>query len=813
MTWLVLLAMGGLLGGVFLFHRYGVGLPDTHQLAQYQPKVLSRFYGQDGRPLGEYAHEKRAFVSLKSIPPMVRQAFISAEDKNFYHHPGIDITSIFAAILKNISHMGQSKRPVGASTITQQVIKNILLSEISHKVSIERKIKEAILSFRMEKALTKDRILEIYLNEVYLGLRAHGVAAAALNYFNKSLNELTLGECAFLGALPKAPSLFHPITAKKRTLARRNWVLKRMFEDKVITKNQMLSAQKEPILLKKQDMGERVKADFFAEEVRRDMIRRFGEKALYEEGLVVRTTLDSSLQDIAYRTLREGLENYDRRHGWRGPLKHIDLSHMNSNEQEEKILQVLQSIPYPEGAHPYSLAVVTSLSENAAFILLKNGEKGKIHLDDFRWARKWISQNRQGNPIQRSQDVFKKGDVILVKHMKDHEYSLRQIPDVSGALVAIEPHTGRVLAMQGGYSFGSTQFNRATQAMRQAGSTFKAFVYLAALQKGMSPASIVYDTPFSLHIGYERLWRPHNWDEKFMGPLTLRRSFELSRNVSTIRMVYEQVGMKNVVDLAHRMGVSHNMPLQLSSVLGATETTLMNITLGYGMLANGGRFLKPVLIDRIQDRHGKNMMVQEDIAYHACSQDPDILPSLKDKRSQIINPISASQMTSLLQGVIDRGTGRKLQSLNLNLAGKSGSTNNWRDAWFIGYSPDIVVGVYVGFDSPRTLGDREFGSVVAAPIFGEFMAQAMKDRPKLPFPMPKGARMMRVNSQTGTRAKPGDQNVIWEIFSPGTKANHSTTSSLMIDSNHESIPPSNESSLLDPTSKVQSPIQGTGGLY
>ncbi len=795
---------------------------------------------------GEYAWEKRIYVPFAAIPKRVIHAFLSAEDKNFYHHSGIDIPSIIGAALTNVSRVASSKRPIGASTITQQVAKNFLLSEIAHSVSYERKIKEAILAFRIENAFTKDHILELYLNEIYLGGSSYGIAAAALNYFNKSLDELSVAEAAFLAGLPKAPSRYSPSRDYEAAIGRRNYVINRMLEDGHITEEEAKTAKAEPLKLIKRDPGDVVHASYFAEEVRRELLEKYGENALYQDGFVVRTTLDPTLQELAERHLKNGLISYDRKHGWRGASLHLtltatELSGKSSNPDTKKPLwhQKLIAAEIPTGHRGWQKALVLDLSTTGVKIGLESGEIGSIPLSELKWARRYINENAKGEEITHPKQVLIPGDVVLVEKLGGEKvqkdtYKLCQIPKVSGGLIVMEPHTGRVLALQGGFSFDVSQYNRATQAKRQVGSAFKPFVYLAALERGLSPSTIIYDSPFSISLGWGLgIWRPNNWDKKFMGAMTLRRAFELSRNLATIRLTHERVGMKNVVDLVKRFNIVDDMPNQLAMVLGAGETTLMKLTAGFAMIANGGKRVTPTLLDRVQDRNGKTLLVNKSRFCQDCDKytaESEMLPGIVDTAEQVTDPGSAYQILSFLQGVIERGTGRKLQDLGRPIAGKTGTTNDYRDAWFVGFTPDLVVGVYVGYDTPQSLGDKQYGAVVALPIFHEFMQEALKDRPAIPFRVPKGVRLVRVNADTGRPTSSRDPNLIYEAFkedqetptdfvsveaaSSASGGDHSESAE--DEASSDALPNENRAKVgsSDEDRKGTAPeITGTGGLY
>ena len=766
----LVLGLAGAGGVVYVFYHYGRDLPAYHQLASYEPPTVTRVHAGDGRLLAEFATERRVFVPIEAIPRRVVNAFLSAEDKNFYNHPGVDFMAIGRAALTNLANMGKSKRPVGASTITQQVAKNFLLS---NEISYTRKIREAILAFRIEHAFSKERILELYLNEIYLGFRSYGAAAAALNYFNKSLDELTIGEAAYLAALPKAPNNYHPIRKPEAAVARRNWVINRMLEDGRISKGEAIAARNEPLTVRTRDETQLVRADHFAEEVRRELIDIYGEKGLYGGGLSVRTTLDPKLQKIAERTLRAGLIAYDRRHGWRGPVAHLELAGADWQA-------LLAEAEKPAGVEPWQLAVVLGLNGERAKIGLTGGAEGTVPMAELRWARPWLEDQRFGPRPKRPSEVLEVGDVVLVEPVtEDREgkaypagtYGLRQSPEIDGALVAMDPHTGRVLAMTGGFSYERSEFNRATQATRQPGSAFKPFVYLAALDSGYTPATIVLDAPFVIDQGAGLgKWKPANYTNKFYGPSPMRLGIEKSRNLMTVRLA-QTIGMEKVVDYGRRFGVIDNMPALLSMALGAAETTLMRLTTAYAILVNGGKQIRPSLIDRVQDRHGRTVYRHDMRECPGCLEQTwqeQPVPQLPDEREQVADPRSIYQVVSMLQGVVERGTGRKIQAVGKPLAGKTGTTNDSFDTWFIGFTPDLAVGVFVGFDEPRTLGKKETGSSVSAPIFRDFMAAALADKPATPFRIPSGIRLVRVRADTGQLARAGDKGTILEAFLPGT---------------------------------------------
>jgi penicillin-binding protein 1A len=769
---LFVLAVAAASAGLYLFYHYGRGLPDYGQLAVYEPPTVTRIHAGDGRLIAEYAIEKRVFVPVDAMPKGVINAFIAAEDKNFYTHPGIDIGGIFRAILTNIENLGSNKRPTGGSTITQQVAKNFLLSG---EVSLDRKIKEAILSFRIERSLSKDRILELYLNEIYLGYGTYGVAAAALNYFNKGLNELTIAEAAYLAALPKAPNNYNPVRHKEAAVSRRNWVIDRMAEDGYITSQEAEATKAEPLTVRNPEEAVFIHAEFFVEEVRRELLDRYGEKGLYEGGLSVRTTLDSRLQDIADRTLRAGLIAYDRRHGWRGPIAKLALA-------QDWRGQLAGVVP-PAGLAPWRLAVVLKVDGSAAAIGLATGETGTIPFSELAWARSVLKDQHFGAPPHKPGDVLAAGDVIAIEPARAAEdgaaylpntYGLRQIPDVNGAVVALDPHTGRVLAMNGGFSFDASEFNRATQALRQPGSSFKPFVYYTALESGFTPSTLVLDAPIVIDQGPGLpLWKPENYTHEFLGAVPMRIGIEKSRNLMTVRLA-QTVGMDKVVATAEKFGVVDNMPEELSMALGAADVTLLRMTAAYAIFVNGGKKVAPTLIDRVQDRHGKTIFRHDERPCEGCNTDgviPDAftVPEIPDTREQVADPRSAYQIVSMLQGVVERGTGQKIRAVGKPLAGKTGTTNDSFDTWFIGFSPDLVCGVFIGFDEPRTLGPKETGASVSVPVFRDFMAEALKDEPAIPFRVPPGILLVRTDPATGLPAAPGDKGVIREAFKPGTE--------------------------------------------
>ena len=771
----VLASLAALAGGVVLFalYYYGRGLPDYKQLAGYEPPVVTRVHAGDGRLLAEYAREHRIFVPIKAMPKRVIYAFLAAEDKNFYRHPGVDFLSVLRAMVVNLVNISRQRRLQGASTITQQVAKNFFLT---NEVSVARKVKEAMLAFRIERTFSKDRILELYLNEIYLGMGSYGVAAASLNYFNKSLDALTVAETALLAALPKAPNNYHPIRRPAAAKARRDWVIGRMLDQTLISAEEAVQARAEPLAAPSRDPTEFVRADYFTEEIRRLLIKRFGETTLYEGGLSVRTTLDPRLQEFAERALHDTLIAYDRRHGWRGALTRID--------HESGWAERLAAVTPPSGAGAWRLAVVTGVDKHGVYIGFDDGSKGEIHLEELLWARKWRKGQHVGSKVKHPGNVLAAGDVILVEPLEAEadgkaavrhrvrRYALRQIPAANGAMVAIDPHTGRVLAMVGGYGFDISQFNRATQAMRQPGSAFKPVVYLAALDNGFTPASVVDDAPIVIDQGpFLPKWKPANYTTRFYGRAPLRIGIEKSRNLMTVRLA-RAIGMETVASYAERLGIVDKLPRLLPMALGAGETTLLRLTAGYAMIVNGGKHITPAFIERIQDRNGSTIFRRDTRTCPRCTNvrwAGQRQPRIPDVRERVLSPDTAYQMVSMLQGVVERGTGRRVREAGRPLGGKTGTTNDNVDTWFIGFSPDLIAGVYIGFDKPATLGRKETGSRVAAPAFKRFMAAALADEPVIPFRIPRGVRLVRIDGDTGLLPGSKTQRIILEAFKPGSE--------------------------------------------
>jgi len=759
-------AVAGAVAVFVYISRLNETLPEIDVLADYQPEVTTRVHAGDGSLIAEFAAERRIFVPIEAIPLRVREAFLAAEDKSFYEHNGIDPRGIVRAAISNIDNYRQGRRLEGASTITQQVAKNFLLSS---EQRYERKIKEQLLALRIEKTFSKDNILELYLNEIYLGNGSYGVAAAALNYFDKPLAELTLAEAAYLAALPKGPSNYHPVRQYDRAVARRNWVVARMEENGFASASEAASARASELGARvAPPLGARNPATaYFTEQVRQTAYDVFGEAQLYDGGLSIRTTLDPRLQAAARDALRAGLVAYDQRHGWRGPVAQASLP----EEADERVWrEAVGDTPAYGDFAPWRLAIVLGASDEAADIGFADGRKGMIPLAELQWARAYKSVNELGPEIASASEVLSRGDIVYVEPVGEDAYALRQEPAVNGGLVALDPHTGRVMAMEGGFSFQRSEFNRAVQAERQPGSAFKPFVYAAALDRGYTPSSIVLDAPFVAPGGRaDDLWyKPTNYTGYFNGESTLRYGIEQSKNMMTVRLAQE-IGMGPIIQNARRFNIAQNWDPVLAVSLGAGETTLLRLTAAYAMLVNGGKAVEPVMIDQVQDRRGRSIFQTDDRACVGCDAEVwlgQAEPELKDDREQVIDPRTAYQIVSMLEGVVKRGTARTAVGENIaqQVAGKTGTTNDYIDAWFVGFAPDLVAGVYVGFDMPASLGQGEAGGAVAAPIFADFMAAALGDAAGVPFRVPSGLRFVRVNRETGLPAKPGDPNVVIEAF-------------------------------------------------
>ncbi len=723
---------------------FSSGLPDYKKLSNYQPQVSSRVYADNGKLIAEYALEKRLFIPYDSIPKKIINSFLSAEDKNFFKHPGIDAKGIIRATIKNLSNIVNDKRLEGASTITQQVAKNFLLT---NEVSLRRKIKEAILAFRIEKAYSKERILELYLNQIYLGEGTYGIAAASLEYFDKSVKELNYQEAALLAALPKAPSKYNPFKYKKLAKIRRNLVLNNLYENGFIDTKQLKNLKNKNIILKKRKIELVDEANSYSEEVRRIIKEKYGFKQLYSEGLVIKTPLDVKYQVEAQKSIRRGIEEYDKRHGWRGALTNkIRDANWKKKLDQNKIDPTLQ----------WELAEIINIDEYKIDIkLLKSSKENFIPTNKIKWAiKKSIFK------------TFEKGDIIFVKKFKNN-YDLKQYPKVNGGIVVINPFTGKVKALVGGFSYRSSEFNRVTQAKRQPGSAFKPFVYAAALENGYSPNSIVLDAPFIADQGVGlKNWKPENYGKKFYGPSTLRKGIEYSRNLMTVR-ISEKIGLDKILKISRQLDIYKNIPELLSVSLGSAETSLINITSAYASFVNGGKKIEPILIEKIQDRRGKTIFNSEKRKCIGCDrliQNPLEVPKIEDSHEKVFSEETAYQMISILEGVVKRGTGKKLRDLKVPIAGKTGTTNNNFDAWFIGFSSDLVVGVYIGFDKPQSLGKYETGSKAALPVFKDFIKNALYKEDFRPFNIPADIYFAPINYDTGEQESFTNNKSIIEAF-------------------------------------------------
>ena len=722
---------------------FASGLPDYKILASYKPPISSRVHSGEGQLIAEYALQKRLFIPYESVPKKVIYSFLSAEDKNFFSHPGVDAKSISRAVVKNFKNVFSKKRLEGASTITQQVAKNFLLT---NEVSIKRKIKEAILAFRIERAYSKERIMELYLNQIYLGKGTYGVAAASLEYFDKAVNDLNYEEAALLAALPKAPSKYNPYKSLERAKIRRNFVLKNLYENSYINKSEYEVLKKKEIKTKKRKIKLLEEANFYSEEVRRIVNNTYGYDSLYKGGLSIRTPLNSIYQIEAVKALREGLEEYDKRHGWRGPITNLQIENWQSNTKQF----------IPDNSLNWQLAKVIEVNKLNVKIEIASKEKGSIDFKNVGWTRK-----------KSFEEILKVNDIIYVKNIKKKYWSLKQLPEINGAIVVMDPYTGRVLAMSGGFSFRLSEFNRATQAKRQPGSAFKPFVYAAALENGFTPSTLILDAPFVINQGEGlKTWKPENYGKKFYGPSTLRTGIEKSRNLMTVR-VAQKVGFEKISNITNNFGIYDDVPELLSVSLGAAETTLIKLTNAYCTFLNGGKKVIPIFIDRIQDRRGKTIFNADKRKCLGCEEISYLkeeIPLIQDDREQIISAETAYQITSMMEGVIKRGTGRKLKNLNLPLAGKTGTTNKNMDAWFLGYTSKLVIGAYVGFDEPKSLGRYETGAKAALPIFKKFVQNVVKKKEARPFKIPNSIYLVMVDVETGLLANSNTKKIIYEAF-------------------------------------------------
>ncbi len=802
---LVLLVVVGLAAVVAVVYHYSTDLPDNTALQKYVPPITTRVHASNGDLMAEYAEEYRVFLPITEMPDRLKLAFLSAEDQDFYHHGGIDMFALGRAAVTNIFNYMEGRRLVGGSGITQQVAKNFSnLSEVSY----ERKIKEAILAYRIERARTKDEILELYLNQIYLGAGTYGVVAAAMRYFGEILDELSIAQIAYLAALPKGPSNYHPVNDHDAAIARRNWVIGRMVDDGVISQAEGKTATAEPLVAPNLKTAGQQPAPWFAEQVRREVKEKFPNVHITNDGLSVRTTMDPQLQTIAQRVLRKGLETYDRRHGYRGPL-----AKLNPKGDWKKELAAVES-PDPGGSG--EVAMVNEVTKDAAKIQFGDGRTGTIPFSEMRWAGPYSLSRRALKLPNSPAGVVETGDAIFVRAVEKSAkgnsypkdtYELIQAPEADGAIVAIDPFTGRVLAMVGGYNAGRSQFNRAVQAIRQPGSAFKPFVYLTALNNGYTPSSIVLDAPFvqrdTTVLGSG--WKPGNYSSgKFYGPSPLRLGIELSRNLMTVRLANE-IGMAKIADTAARFGVINKMEPVLAMALGSGETTLLRLTTAYAMLVNGGRKIAPAFVDRVQNRQGVTLFREDGrpcVGCNGANASLDIVPLPLLETEQVDDPVSIYQTVTMLQGVIDRGTATSARLSGVPLAGKTGTTNDAIDAWFVGFSSDLAVGVFVGFDTPRSLGPSEAGGLISAPIFGDFMKEASALYPTQPFRAPPGVRLVTVSAKSGALPGIGDTDVVTQAFRPGsepTSEDANTTSSSSQDE--------------EPKTEAKKARKKIGGLY
>ena len=738
---------------IFLFSTlwyFSIGLPDYKKLSNYQPPISTRVYSNNGKLIAEYALQKRLFVPYESIPETVINSFLSAEDKNFFDHPGIDARGILRALIKNLKNITQNKRLEGASTITQQVAKNFLLT---NEVSLKRKIKEAILAFRIERAYSKERILELYLNQIYLGQGAYGIAAASLEYFDKSIKELEYEDAALLAALPKAPSKYDPYKYPKVGKFRRNLVLQNLESNNFISKEELKKLKEKKLNLKKRKIEIINEANSYTEEVRRLVKENYGYEKLYSQGLSIRTPLEINYQIQAIKSLRKGIENYDRRHGWRGPITNI-----LKDKNWKKKLKKFDLDPTLK----WYFAEITEITNNKIkFKTLENLKneisEGEINFNEVKWT---LTKNKTIS------NIHKLGDILFVKKEKNL-WKIKQYPKVNGGIIVLDPFSGDVKALVGGYNFRSSEFNRVTQAKRQPGSAFKPIVYAAALENGFSPNSIILDAPFVESQGEGlKNWKPENYGKKFYGPTTLRKGIEYSRNLMTIRIA-KQLGLNKILQLSKDLKIYEEIPELLSVSLGASETTLINLTSAYASFVNGGKKIDPNLITRIQDRRGKTIFQTKNRKCSGCNEFIDNesnYPIIQNINKQVFSEETAYQMTAILNGAVERGTAKKLKSLNVPLAGKTGTTNNNFDAWFIGFSSNLVVGVYIGFDNPKSLGKFETGSKAALPIFKDFIENALFEEDFDEFNIPNNIYLTSLNYDTGLKSSSDDKKTIIEAL-------------------------------------------------
>ena len=737
---------------ISILWTYSNKLPDYKFLKNYKPPVSSKLYSGNGELVIDFSSEKRIFIPYNSIPEIVINAFLSAEDKNFFSHPGVDAKGVLRAIYKNFFNIISSKRLEGASTITQQLAKNFLLS---NEVSIDRKIKEAILAFRIERALSKERILELYLNQIYLGEGSYGIASASLKYFDKSINDLNYKEAALLAALPKAPSKYNPYKNKDLAKYRRNLVLKNLHENLFINETQLKKFSESEIILNKRKRIYLEDSRYYVEDVRKYMVDKYGFDKVYKQGFNIKTPINLKLQKIATESLRKGLIDYDKRKGWRGSLTKIKYS--NNWSKDLKDLKLENSIGW-------NLAIIKNVKKFYVEIETDTKETGRINYENISWTKKEFDE------------LLNIGDVVYVKKIDNKKFSLKQLPKANGGIVVMDPYTGRLLAMSGGFSFKKSEFNRASQALRQPGSAFKPFIYALALENKFTPSTLVLDAPIVFDQGEDlKLWKPENYGKKFYGLSTLRTGIEKSRNLMTVRIAQE-LGLKKITDLTKELKIYDNPEELMSISLGSAETTLLKLTTAYCSFVNGGKLVEPKLIDRIQDSEGKTIYNSEKRVCKNCENISFLskkIPEIDNNFKQVFTPQTAYQITSMLEGVIERGTGKKLKSLNLDLAGKTGTTNKNTDTWFIGFTSNLVIGVYIGNDNPKSLGKYETGAKTAMPVFKSFIKNAMNRENARPFKVSKGIEMMVVDSKTGKKANYSSKDTLIEAFKTGQKFNNS----------------------------------------
>ena len=727
---------------ISILWSYSNKLPDYKFLKNYKPSVSSKVYSGEGVLISDFSTEKRIFVPYHSIPKKIIYSFLSSEDKNFFKHPGVDAKGVLRAVKNNIFNLIKSNRLEGASTITQQVAKNFLLS---NEVSLDRKIKEAILAFRIERALSKERILELYLNQIYLGEGSYGIASASLRYFDKPIGELNYSESALLAALPKAPSKYNPYKNKELATYRRNLVIKNLYENSYISKENYDQLINSEIVLKKRKKIFLEDARYFVESIRKQVIEDYGYDKVHKQGFNIKTPINLELQNLAAASLRKGLLEYDKRKGWRGPLQNREYKDWYKNLDKFSLEKTIG----------WEIAIVKRIDKFETVIETTNKENGIISYEDINWTRKNFNQ------------IFKVNDLIYVKKISNGIFSLRQLPNVNGGIVVMDPYSGRVLAMSGGFSFKKSEFNRVTQAKRQPGSAFKPFIYALALENNYTPSSLILDAPIVLNQGEDlKLWKPENYGKKFYGLSTLRNGVEKSRNLMTVR-VSQDLGIDKIVKFSEKLNIYDDPDELMSISLGSAETTLLKITSAYCSFVNGGKLVTPILIDRIQDSEGNTIFKNEKRFCENCDKisfEGNNRPTIKNNFKQIFSPQTAYQMTSILEGVIQRGTAKSLLELNLQIAGKTGTTNNNTDTWFIGFTSNLVVGVYVGYDSPRKLGKYETGSKTALPIFKEFIKKAVNNYEARPFKIAKGIKMMVIDAETGKKANFGSKKTIIESY-------------------------------------------------